>query len=197
MSIPQTLPMRPGGRLLKSAEAQAWSEGFAFLDAARAEAERLRDDQARQVAQARHEGFQAGERKGQRQAAQRLVDVAVGVETYLAGLEAALAELALDIARQVLAELDPDECLARLTRQALSQFRSEQALTLWVPVARAEALGRRFDDLPPGRLRVCGSEDLQGAAARLAGPAGHVDLELDAQLAWIRQALLPAAQDCP
>jgi type III secretion protein L len=190
-------PSRPGARLLKAAEADAWRDGFALLEAARGEAERMRGELAQVREEARQAGFQAGEEEGRQQAARQLLETQADINRYLAALEPALADLALAIARQVLTELAPDVSLARRTRQALSAFSREQALTLWVPQDRVAGLREALDEVSAQRLRVEGSADLSGDEARLVSPAGQVDLGLDSQLALIRQALLPPAEPAP
>lgn len=190
-------PSRPGARLLKAAEAEAWRDGFALLEAARGEAERVRTELGQVREEARHAGFQAGQEQGRQQAARYLLETQADVDRYLAALEPALADLALGIARQVLTDLTPDVGLARRTQQALSAFRREQALTLWVPQDRVAGLRDALDEVSALRLSVEGSADLSGDEARLVGPAGQVDLGLDSQLALIRQALLPPAESAP
>lgn len=197
MSDTQSWPSRPGARLLKAAEAEAWRDGFALLAAARDEAERVHAELAQLREQARQAGFRSGEEAGRQQAARHLMETQAEVDRYLATLEPALAELALGIARQVLDDLAPDASLARRTRQALGDFRQEQALTLWVPLEQVAALRDALGELPAQRLSVEGSTELSGDAARLVGPAGQVELGLTAQLELIRQALLPPLEPAP
>jgi len=194
MSDSQPWPTRPGARLLKAAEAAAWREGFALLEAARGEAERVHAELAQLREEARGAGFRAGVEEGRQQAARHLLETSAEVDRYLAALEPALAELALGIARQVLHDLAPDASLARRTRQALGEFRQEQALTLWVPLDRVAALRDALGELPAHRLGVEGSVELAGDEARLVGPAGRIELGLDSQLELIRQALLPPGE---
>ncbi len=70
--------------------------------------------------QARAEGFEHARRQGAEEAAALLAQTSAQVDRYLAGLETSLAELALNIARQVLGELDGRERLVRCTAQALT-----------------------------------------------------------------------------
>ncbi|RMS14084.1 Type III secretion component, partial [Pseudomonas coronafaciens pv. garcae] len=98
----------------------------------------------------------------------------VEVDRYLAGLESSLAELALGIARQVLGEMNDRERLLRCTAEALSAFRQDQALTLYVPRTEVEGLRQRLADDAPLALKslsIVGDDQLETGQARLGSPA--------------------------
>jgi type III secretion protein L len=189
------LPTRPASRILRAADAERWIDGYAFIEAAREEARRVRDESAEWLQQARDEGFERARQEGAEQVALLLAQTSARVDEYLAGLEASLAELALGIARQVMGELDEPERVLRCTAQALSAFRQDQALSLFVPQAEVEGLRRRIADGPLAlrSLNVEGDEQLEPGQARLVSPAGSVELGLEAQLENLRRALLPLA----
>ncbi|MCF9002427.1 FliH/SctL family protein [Pseudomonas syringae] len=191
------LPIRPASRIVRAAEAARWIDGYAFVEAAHQEARSVRENSAQWLEQARAEGFERARQDGAEQVAALLAQTSAEVERYLAGLESSLAELALGIARQVLGELDDHERLLRCTAEALSAFRQDQALTLYVPRADVEALRRRLaHEAPPAlkSLSVVGDDQLAAGQARLGSPAGSVELGLDAQLDNLRRALLPLAE---
>ena len=94
----------------------------------------------------------------------------------------------------MLGELDNAERVVRCTRQALSAFRQDQALTLWVPPAEVDALRQRLK-LEGLALAVDADEQLGAGQARLSSPAGSVELGLEAQLQTLRRSLLPFAEE--
>jgi type III secretion protein L len=189
------LPTRPASRILRAADAARWIDGYAFVEAAREEARRVREESAEWLQQAREEGFERARQEGAEQVAALLAQTSARVNEYLGGLEASLAELALGIARQVVGELDEHERLLRCTAQALSAFRQDQALSLLVPHSEVEGLRRRLADGPLAlrSLNIEGDEQLERGQARLVSPAGSVELGLEAQLDNLRRALLPLA----
>lgn len=138
------LPSRPTARILRADEAALWSDGFAFLQAAKAQAEQLRADSEQWLSSARAEGFESARQAGAEQVAQLLLATQAQVQHYLSSLETSLVDLALGIVREVLGELDTADRVVRSTRQALSAFRQDQALTLWVPPADVDALRQRL-----------------------------------------------------
>ncbi|NWD92149.1 FliH/SctL family protein, partial [Pseudomonas sp. K5002] len=182
------LPSRPAARILRADEAALWTDGFAFVQAARAHAEQIKADSDQWLHTARAEGFESARREGAEQVAQLLLETQAQVQHYLAGLEASLADLALGIVREVLGELDDTDRVVRCTRQALSAFRQGQALTLWVPPAEVNALRPQL--LKDG-IAVEADAQLGAGQARLSSPAGSVELGLEAQLQSLRRSLLP------
>lgn len=188
------LPSRPAARILRADEAALWTEGFAFLQAAKDQAEQIRADSDQWLQAARAEGFESARQAGAEQAAQLLVQTQSQVQHYLSSLETSLADLALGIVREVLGELDNADRVVRCTRQALSAFRQDQALTLWVPPAEVDALRQRLK-LEGVALAVAADEQLGVGQARLSSPAGSVELGLEAQLQTLRRSLLPFAEE--
>ena len=187
-----TLPGKPGQRILRAEQAGQWLDGYAFLQAAREEAERTQAALQQLRDQARDEGLAAGLAEGQREAAQLLARTAQQVDDYLAGLEAQMADLALGIARQVIGELDDATRLARCTRQALGAFRHAQRLRLQVRPDQLDAVREQLSDLGE-RLEVEADDGLAAGHARLSSPQASVELDLHTQLQGLRQALLPGS----
>lgn len=191
------LPSRPALRVIRAAQAEQWVDGYAFLQAAKDEAEAIRKDSAAWLDQARAEGFESARQQGAEQISVLLAETSQQVDGWLAGLEASLADLALNIVREVLDEMDDAERVVRCTRKALSAFRQDQALTLFVPRQEVEAVRRRIkaeqDSLPS--IAVESDDQLAAGQARLSSPVGSVELGLEAQLQNLRRALLPFADE--
>ncbi|OPA83727.1 type III secretion protein [Pseudomonas fluorescens] len=188
------LPSRPTARILRAEEAALWTDGFAFLQAAKDSAEQVKVDSDQWLEAARAEGFESARQEGAEQVAQLLVQTQSQVQHYLSGLETALADLALGIVREVLGELDNADRVVRCTRQALSAFRQDQALTLWVAPAEVDALRQRLK-LEGLAIAVDGDEQLSAGQARLNSAAGSVELGLETQLQTLRRSLLPFAEE--
>lgn len=193
------LPKRPATRILRAAQASLWTDGHAYLQAAHEAAERVREDSAQWLEQARADGFEAGRAKGAEAVGALLVQTQAQVDAYLAGLEGALAELALGIAREVLQSLDDAERVLASTRKALLAFRQDQALTLFVPPHEVAAVRQRLQAEPEGLSAVAVEPDdqLHAGQARLGSAVGSVELGVEAQLQALRQGLLPFDEVAP
>ncbi|OCR23194.1 type III secretion protein [Pseudomonas syringae] len=191
------LPSRPAARILRAEHAEQWIDGYAFLQAARDQAEAIKTESAQWLEQARAEGFASARQQGSEEVSLLLSETSQRVDAWLAGLETSLADLALGIVREVLDDMDDAERVVRCTRKALAAFRQDQALTLFVPRLEVDAVRRRLkveaDNLPI--IAVETDDQLLAGQARLSSPVGSVELGLDAQLQTLRRSLLPFADE--
>ena len=189
------LPSTPTKRILRQAEGEQWLDGFAFLEAARAEADRQLAGMRDIVETSRREGYEAGRIEGERQAAALLLKTTAEVNAYIAGLERQIAELSLTVVEKLLGRLDQAELVARLAQQALQSFQHERAVTITVAPALADrvaALVQRHNDNDALKIAVLADPRLDGSKCVLANAVAVVDAGLDTQLSVIRDALLGA-----
>lgn len=191
------LPNRPALRIIRAEQADLWIDGYAFVRAAEAQAQSIREDSAQWLEKVREEGFEHARQQGAEEVAMLLAQTSAKADAWLSGLEISLADLALNIVREVLDGMDDAERILRCTRKALTAFRQDQGLTLFVPSLQVEAVRARLkadlDHLPP--LAVEADEQLPAGHARLSGPVGSVELGLDAQLSNLRRSLLPFIEE--
>lgn len=184
------LPRQPTARVIRAAEADAWRDGFALLEAARlmlAEQQAI-TEAARTLAY--EVGLAEGRRAAEREAVGQLAELKSRVQAYLAGLEPALADLAVGTAQQVVADWPFADRLRGATRRALTAFHDEQELVLYLArESFTPAIAEALADLP---LRLQVDDELAAGRARLCSPAACVEVTLDAQWAALRQALRPA-----
>lgn len=185
------LPSRPPQKIIRQDDAPRWVEGYAFLEAAREESNTIRANTRRVVEKSRSEGLAQGRDEGLEQAAALLAQTSAKVDHYLAGLERSMADLALDIVRQVLEPMDASELLLGCTRKALAAFRDSQALTLYVAPTELEAVVERIDPALAARLTLEADASVEPGQARLSSVIASVELGVEAQLRAIRQSLLP------
>jgi type III secretion protein L len=187
-----SLPDRPLGRIVRREDAGAWLDGHAFLAAARTEARRLMDDAGGAHEQACLQGFEQGLQEGRQHMADALAHQQARFEHWVAQAEPALADLALNIARQLIGDLSPQERLLALARQAMNSFATGGALTLQVPPATLEP-AREWVANAGLALQVQADPLLQADQVQLSDGLGSVALGVDTQLHQLRNALLPFA----
>ncbi|UYG04685.1 type III secretion system stator protein SctL [Halomonas sp. LR3S48] len=187
------LPTRPGKVILRGDEAQAWIDGYAFLERARAQAREVEARTRHTAASAYADGFEEGRREGEARAAELLTQATQRVESYLAGLDQALAELSLGMVRRILGEFDDAELVSRCARQALRELRHDMRVSVRVAperVAAVEALLAQGPSIAEGpAYRVEGDAQLGPGQCLLVSPVAIVDVGLDAQLTALRRAL--------
>ncbi|APG87280.1 type III secretion component, YOP proteins translocation protein L (plasmid) [Sinorhizobium americanum CCGM7] len=189
------LPPSPTRKILRQAEAERWLAGFAFLEAAKAEADRQRAEVRAIVEESRREGYEAGRLDGERQAAALLLKTTADVNAYMAGLDRQIAELSLAVVEKLIGRFDQAELVSRLAQQALQSFQHEREVTITVAPALAERvteLVHRENDSGTLKIAVLADPRLDGSKCVLANAVAVVDAGLDTQLSVIREALLGA-----
>ncbi|HLP68217.1 MAG TPA: type III secretion system stator protein SctL [Rhizobium sp.] len=197
------LPSIPTAKILRQGQAEPWLDGFTFLEAAKAEAERQRAEMRQTVEKGRREGYEAGRLAGERQAAALLLKTTADVNAYMAGLDRQIAELSLAIVEKLLGGFDQAELVARLAQQALQSFQHERDVTITVAPAIAERVAelvRQRHTNQSLKITVLADPRLDGSKCVLANSIAVVDAGLDTQLSVIRDALVgtqPARPDVP
>lgn len=187
------IPASPTSKILRQAEAEHWLEGFAFLETAKAQAERELAKVRDVVEESRREGYEAGRIDGERQAAALLVKTTADVNRYMAGLDRQIAELSLAVVEKLLGRFDEAELVARLAQQALQSFQHERDVTITVAPALAERVAElvsRHNTNDMLKIAVLPDPRLDGSKCVLANAVAVVDAGLDTQLSVIRDALL-------
>ncbi|UTY47229.1 HrpE/YscL family type III secretion apparatus protein [Sinorhizobium fredii] len=176
------IPSSPTSKILRQAEAEHWLDGFAFLEAAKARADRQLAELRNLVEESRKQGYEAGRVEGDRQATALLLRTTADVNAYMAGLDRQIAELSLAVIEKLLGRFDQAELVARLAQQALQSFRHE----------RVAELVQRENSNETLKIAVLADPRLDGSKCVLANAVAVVDAGLDTQLSVIRDALLGA-----
>jgi flagellar biosynthesis/type III secretory pathway protein FliH len=177
--------------LLAAAEARA--EGI--LRGAEVEASRIRAAASDEVAAARVEAAAAGRAEGLARAAAALALAADVREAKLAELDAAVVEVALDIARRVVGRelaASPDT-VVELARRALRAAAGGGDITLRIAPGDAGRLHGADDALRAivqrGALTIAEDPSLASGEVVVESAGGRVDARVDAQLEQFRRAL--------
>ncbi|MEY9586909.1 FliH/SctL family protein [Sinorhizobium fredii] len=189
------IPSSPTSKILRQAEAEHWLDGFAFLEAAKARADRQLAELRNLVEESRKQGYEAGRVEGDRQATALLLRTTADVNAYMAGLDRQIAELSLAVIEKLLGRFDQAELVARLAQQALQSFRHERDVTITVAPAlteRVAELVQRENSNETLKIAVLADPRLDGSKCVLANAVAVVDAGLDTQLSVIRDALLGA-----
>jgi len=179
------LPKEPGVRILRSAEAEAWQDGYRFLAEVRSAAQRL-EETARQTYESEYtRGYADGRTAGAGEAARLLTETTLKVDRYLGTLQHEIGALALNVVRRVLGDFDATDLVARATVQALGEFRREKWLKVTVhPVAvdRVRAALAAVSDRMGPTVTVETDPGLDQGACVVASDFAVVDASVETQL---------------
>lgn len=188
------LPKRPTSRILRAAEAGAWQDGFAFLAAAKREAELILYAARQGYAREFEIGYRDGKSKGDTEAARLIGETVAKVDRYLGGIEHEVMNLALDVVRRVLGEFDGNALVARAARQAIAELRHAKYLTVSVHPDAAKAVrdelrgiflsGENFGF----RVEIRADKSLARDACTISTDAAVIDARIGAQLDAITAA---------
>ncbi|GGF05370.1 hypothetical protein GCM10011611_08570 [Aliidongia dinghuensis] len=180
-------------RIVRAAEAEAWQDGYRFLEQAQRDAERYRDDTRRTSEEARRTALEDGRRAGIEAAVRLLEETGAAVVTTLATLEQDLVLLAVDLAEQVLGRFDDRDTVLRAAAQALAQLRTGDDVVLHTAPRHLEALRRHLQEqlaeLPTGSVAVAADALAGPRDCTLATRRGILDLRIEAQLAALRTGI--------
>lgn len=202
-------------RVLKAGEAAAWprrrisaaawqagERAEAILEDARAEAAALRRDAEREAGLVREAAAREGHAEGLARGAAALLRAQARWDERLAGAEAEVAELGLEVARRLLAQgLELDPAAVRAAAAAVLQAaRGRRRAALRLHPAAAEALGRQAGGLEAlarqaalPSLELVPDPSLEPGDAVVETDAGVVDGRVAVRLEAMRRALLEAA----
>lgn len=200
MATSTDMPLpRPRARILRADEVRAWQDGYAFVEQARAEATKLNDAAKRAYAGEYAQGYKDGKARGDADAAQLVVDTSVKVDRYLAGIEAEVAGLALDVVRRVLGQFDVGTLVARAARQAISEVRRAKYLKFRVHPHNVDRLREELDTLLRESdlgmsVEIDADDTLAPEACLLSTDMAVIDAGIEAQLEAMTAAMVAKAQ---
>ncbi|MGX1789191.1 type III secretion system stator protein SctL [Bosea sp. NPDC055332] len=188
------LPHRPPRGLVPAEMAAAWSDGFAFLDAARETARAIeaaaKDEAERVLAQAQA----AGRERGEAEAAERIGRAIADVDAYFAGLSGELTDIAFAVVRDVVDQFDRRDIVAMAALKALSAFRRSRTLTVRVHPDHVAAVNETLQEAVRAggieiSLEVSGDPALARDSCVLTSDIATVDAGIDSQIEALRRGL--------
>ena len=186
-----TVTPSAGTRVLKASEAAVLLEANAVLDAAR---ERVADME-RKAGEAYERRREEGYREGRLEHAEKVMETVLSSVEYIEGIEATLVNVVAVAVRKVIGEIDENERIVRIVRNALVTVRNQQHVTIRVAPADEKAvregLASMLASVPGGAsfLDVVPDARLERGACLLESELGVVDASLETQLKALENAL--------
>lgn len=158
---------------------------------ARLAAREREDREAREAgfAAGREEGCAAALAEGRARTADALLSLERAAAAERRRLRETAASLALEIVRGIAADVAPGDWLAAQARAAAEDLVDERGATLRVRPERVADVAARLAARDESGLRVVGDDALADGGCRLETAAGHVDVDLETQLARLAERL--------
>lgn len=187
----------PTARILKREEHAFLLEGQRILEAARHEADLIRQEAQQEYERKRQEGFQKGQEEGKAEISERIVETLGQSAAYFSKVEDAMVDMVVRSIRNVLGEMNQREIVERVVHRALESTRNESHVTVRVSPSQAEWLKTRVNSIlqsfPKVQfLNIQPDNRLPEDGCVLETEIGVVDATLETQLKAIEKALIRA-----
>ena len=161
-----TVTPSAGTRVLKASEAAVLLEANAVLDAARGVWPTWSVQAGEAYERRREEGYRDGVEEGRLEHAEKVMETVLSSVEYIEGIEATLVNVVAVAVRKVIGEIDENERIVRIVRNALVTVRNQQHVTIRVAPADEKAV----------------REGLASMLASVPGGASFLDVVPDARL---------------
>ena len=182
-----TVTPSAGTRVLKASEAAVLLEANAVLDAARERVADMERKAGEAYERRREEGYRDGVEEGRLEHAEKVMETVLSSVEYIEGIEATLVNVVAVAVRKVIGEIDENERIVRIVRNALVTIRVAPA----DEKAVREGLASMLASVPGGAsfLDVVPDARLERGACLLESELGVVDASLETQLKALENAL--------
>lgn len=177
-----------GTRVLKASEASLLLEAGALLDAARERAAEMEREAQAAYERRRQEGYRDGQEEGRLEHAEKVLETVLSSVEYIEGIESTLVRVVTEAIRKVIGEVDENERIVRIVRNALTTVRNQQRVLIRVAPgdekAVREALAAMLTAVPGSTsfVDVVADARLERGACLLESELGVVDASLETQL---------------
>ena len=158
-----TVTPSAGTRVLKASEAAILLEANAVLDAARGRVADMERKAGEAYERRREEGYRDGVEEGRLEHAEKVMETVLSSVEYIEGIEATLVNVVTAAVRKVIGEIDENERIVRIVRNALVTVRNQQHVTIRVAPADEKAVREGLASMlasAPGGIPACTRADV-------------------------------------
>jgi len=187
------LPL-PGARVLKHGDAAALLEAGNILDTAKKRAAQIIADAEAAYEARKEEGYRDGQEEGRLEHAEKMMETVISSVEFIENIEKTVVDVVNQAIRKVIGDLDDDERIVRIVRNALSSVRNQQQVTIRVAPADekavSDALASFLKTIPgsPSFMNLVADGRLARGACLLESELGVVDASLETQLTALKNA---------
>jgi type III secretion protein L len=197
----ETYSTSAAAKVVKGETYAATIEARQIVDAAAAQARKIREDAEQERQLAIEAGRKDGYEDGLRQWNAAVAEVNAARDKQVAESEPELIRLAVRIAQKIIGEelrINP-EAIVSLARECLQSLGRERALTIRIPAADIEVVRRRIVLLreaagPNRSIEVVADATISPGSCIVESEYGVIDARLETQLRCLEEILLRAAR---
>ena len=183
-----------GVRVLTSAESGQLLAADELLAAAAQRAEEMREASVAAYEEQKLKGYEDGQEACREEYAGKVLEVALQSVDYIEGLEQTIVKVVTEAVERVIGEMDDDERIVRIVRNALSAVRNQKRVVVRVAPADEKAVREALAAmLAPGQsganfLDVIMDPRLSPGSCILESELGVLDASLETQLNALKRA---------
>ena len=191
--------LAPESRVIRAEDYQAWVEGEAFLQAAKAHAAEIEDEARKAYESEKARGYADGMAAAAAEAAEQKLSVISATLAWFERVEGQMTELVLQATEKVLGEMEETELVRRVVHSAMRVMRNQKQVTLRVMPELVEPVRRQLTQIMEGYpgvsfVEVTADPRLRRGGCILESELGIVDASVDVQTDALRHALKRAFQ---
>lgn len=137
----------PSAQVLKAEEYAAVVDATKLLEAAREEANLIRQEALQEFEKQKKAGYKEGLEIGKAEVSEKMLDCVTQSAVYFSKLEDVLIDLVMRILRKVIGEFDHKDVVESVVKRALESTRNETQVTVRVSPNQAEQLQTKVESL--------------------------------------------------
>ena len=191
----QSFELSSSARLVKAADVQTVCDAHAVIEAAEAEAARLREAAKAAFEDERRRGYAKGLADVQEEVSRRKLLLAEESAAFMESVEGKMGDIVMKALRKCVDEIGDRELVVQVVRKVIrAVVRNQRQITLRVAPEMVETVRSRMNDILadfPHLDEVDVQEDsrMKGTACAVETAAGLADASVETQLAAVEESI--------
>ena len=191
----QSFELASSARLVKAADVQTVCDAQAVIEAAEAEAARLREAAKAAFEEERRKGYAKGLADVQEEVLRRKLQLAEESAAFMESVEGKMGDIVMKALRKCVDEIGDRELVVQVVRKVIKAVvRNQRQITLRVAPEMVETVRSRMNDILadfPHLDEVDVQEDarMKGTACAVETAAGLADASVETQLAAVEESI--------
>jgi len=187
--------LHAAGRLVKASEAATVADAEAVLAAARAEADRIREEAKAEFERQKAAGYEKGLADGKAEIMMQKLDLVESSVSFMESVEDRMAGIVMKALRKCVDQIGDEDLVVQIVRKAMKAVvRNQRQLTVRVAPAqvanvKAHVAALQADFPSVDFIEVAEDAKLGPRACVVETEAGVVDAAIDTQLAAIEKSI--------
>ncbi len=183
-----------GTKIVKAADYGVLTEANALLADAQARAEKTLQDAEAAYQKKQEEGYRDGLEEGKMEHAEKMLETILSSVEFIEGIEGTLVQVVNQAVRKIIGDMDSNERIVSIVRNALNTVRGQQKVTVRVAPADEPVVSQAFAMMTASSsekasfLTILADARLPRDSCILESELGVVDASLETQLKALEHA---------